>query len=123
MRRNWSSRPMRKLWIIVFVVASLVSVAQKTEWQHGVIVAVAKHPDSQAADSQVSSYEISVRVGNSVYVVSYVVPRNSTMVEYRVGADLVVLVEETRLTFNDLQGNPHTVKILRKETAAATEKR
>jgi len=113
---------MRKLWIIVLVFASLVLLAQKTEWQHGVIVAVAKNPDSQVADSLVSSYDISVRVGSSVYVVSYVVPKNSSMVEYRAGADLVILVKGDTLTFNDLQGNPHTVKILRKETAAATEK-
>jgi hypothetical protein len=113
---------MRKQWIIVLVFASLVSMAQKTEWQHGVIIGVEKQPDSQVADSQLSTYDISVRVGSTVYLVSYVVPKNSSMVEYRVGADLVVLVGETTLTFNDLQGNPHTVKILRKETAAPAGK-
>ena len=113
---------MGRQWIVAVIFASLMSVAQKSEWQHGVIVSVTKHAESQVADPHVSSYDIALKVGESVYVVLYTVPKNSSMVEYRVGADLVVLVSTTTLTFNDLRGYPHTVKILRKQIVSHGEK-
>lgn len=114
---------MGRQWIVVLVFASLMSLAQESGWQHGVIVAVTKHADSQTADPDVSNYDISLRVGSEIYVVSYTVPGSSSGVEYRVGSDLVVLVKGATLTFNDLLGNPHTVAILRKEPAPESRKR
>ena len=108
---------MRQQWIVALVFASVISVAQQAKWQHGIILAVVKHADSQRADPNVTSYDISLRVGETVYVVLYNAPRNSSMVEYRVGGDVVVLVDRTNLTINDIQGNAHTVKILRRESS------
>lgn len=108
---------MRQPWIVALVFASVISVAQQSDWQHGIILAVVKQADSQHADPNVTSYDISLRVAKTVYVVLYTAPRNSSMVEYRVGADVVVHVEKTNLTINDIQGNAHTVKILRRESS------
>ena len=108
---------MRQQWIVALVFASVISVAQQAKWQHGIILAVVKHADSQHVDPNVTSYDISLRVGKTVYVVLYNAPRNSSMVEYRVGGDVVVLVDRTNLTINDIQGNAHTVKILRRESS------
>ena len=106
---------MSRQLIIVLIFASLVSASQKQEWQHGIIVSVDKHSESQTSDSHQSSYDIALRVGDVIYVVIYTVPGSSSTVDYRVGTDLVVLVTEPTLTFNDLQGNPHTVEIIRKQ--------
>jgi hypothetical protein len=110
---------MRRQCIIALVFASLISLGQQSGWQHGVILAVVKHAESQNTDPNVTSYDISLRVGNTIYVVLYTAPKNSSMVEYRVGADVVVRVQGTDLTVNDIQGNAHTVKILRSESTAA----
>jgi hypothetical protein len=113
---------MRRHWIALLIFASVMAVGQKSEWQHGVIVAVMKHAEPQAADSQTSNYDITVRVGDYVYVVLYTVPKNSSTVEYRVGSDVVVLVGDSTLTINDVQGIPHRGRILsRKEITERKE--
>jgi hypothetical protein len=112
---------MGRKWIFVFVFASLISVAQKSEWQQGIITEVVHHTAAQ--DAKESNYDISVRVGNVIYVVLYSVPGSTSVAQYRVGVDLMVLVKGATLTFNDLQGNAHRVKILRKQTPAASTKR
>jgi len=113
---------MKRKWIVVLIFASLMSLAQNSEWQHGVILAVQQRTNSQGTDSKVGSYDITVRIGKHIYVVSYTDPNNSTIAQYRVGADFVVRVNGDTLTFNDLQGNPHTLKILRSETTSESQK-
>jgi hypothetical protein len=111
---------MRRQWVVALVFASVISLGQQARWQHGVVLSVTKHAESPEMDPHFTSYDVSLRVGKTMYVVLYTVPRNSSMVEYRVGSDLVVHVQGTKLTFNDIQGNAHTVKILRSESIDGT---
>ena len=112
---------MRRHWVGLLVFASVMAFAQKSEWQHGVIVAVTEQAGSQPADSQTSSFDVAIRVGDYVYDVLYTVPKNSSTVEYRVGSDVVVLVGDSTLTVNDVQGIPHRGRILSKK--AITERK
>jgi hypothetical protein len=107
---------MRQQWIVVLVFASLISsVAQDSGWQQGIILSVKKHSDQQNTDSNMSSYDISVRAGTTIYLILYTAPRNSSMVEYRVGADILVKDKGGTLMFHDLQGKTHSVRIVRRE--------
>lgn len=111
---------MRRQWLAIIAFASLISLAQDSAWQHGVITAVTEQPAAETSD--ISKYDISIRVGDTVYLVLYTAPRNTSVVQYRVGADLPVLVEGAMLTVNDLQGNAHRLQILRKQTTAPNQK-
>jgi hypothetical protein len=114
---------MRKQWMVVLVFASLISsVAQQSAWQQGIILSVEKHRDQQNTDSHLSTYDISVRAGSTIYFILYTAPRNSSMVEYRVGADLLVKDEGGILMFHDFQGKIHSVKIVRREPITERKK-
>jgi hypothetical protein len=71
----------------------------------------------------VTSYDISVRVGNTVYVVLYTPPLGDDTVRYVAGRDLLVLAGEETITYNDMLGNSLQVPIITRTmiTAPSTQ--
>jgi len=78
----------------------------------GTVTEVVKHPGETSATAGGVKYDVSVKVGNTIYVVLYTPPNGTSIVEYRVGADLPVLIGDKTLTFNDLTGDKHELPIL-----------
>lgn len=70
-----------------------------------------------------TSYDISVRVGNTVYVVLYTPPLGDDTVRYVAGRDLLVLAGEKTITYNDMLGNSLQVPIITRTmiTAPSTQ--
>jgi hypothetical protein len=105
--------------------AGVLALAQtpSPQWQPGTITSVTAHsngPGERASDT--AQYDVSVKVGNTVYVVLFTPPNGSNTVEYRRGFELLVLVGTDALTFNkkgDLSGATTKVPILRKEVLPA----
>src|ERR1700739_1185512 len=125
--RQWDSW-MRRLFIVVLMCgACALAFAQTTPplWQPGTITAVAPH--SHRLGEQTSNtvqYDVSIEVGNTVYVVLYDPPVGSNTVEYRVGFNLLVLLGTDVLTFNQpgqLSGKAKEVPILSKEVLPAQD--
>jgi hypothetical protein len=75
------------------------------------------------ADARVTSSEVSVRVGNTAYGVLYAAPVGTDNVRYETGRELLVLVGEDTITYNDMLGNSFQVPILSRATAAPLEGR
>lgn len=65
-----------------------------SKYQVGTITAVQAHRGASAADPSMTSYEVSVRVGNTLYVVLYTPPQGGDAVQYVAGSDLLVLAGE-----------------------------
>jgi len=97
------------------------SDAAKPAYQVGTVVEVKAH---QPAAKNVSGkqYDISIKVGNTIYVVLYTAPPGSTDPQYRTGVDGPVLVQGKTLKFNDILGNSHELPILRKQAAPPDSK-
>jgi hypothetical protein len=113
---------MRKHWITALILLTLLSAfAQDSKWSSGTITSVIRHSPPNS-DPSMTSYDVAVKVGPTVYVVLYTVPTSLNMAEYRTGADFMVMVEGDTLTFNDVQGVSHKTQILRKETAETQQK-
>jgi hypothetical protein len=55
---------------------------------------------------------MSLRVGNTEYVVLYTPPDGTDVVEYRLGRDGLVLVGTDTIKFSDMLGRPREVPIL-----------
>lgn len=111
---------MRRLIIVMMCGASVLAFAQtsSSQWQTGTITAVTTHlygPGERASDAV--QYDVTVKVGNTVYVVLYTPPSGSNTVEYRRGVDLLVQVGTDTLTFNkgQLSGTTEVVPVLHKE--------
>jgi len=99
-------------------VFALPQSAAKTKYRIATILAVAPH-DSNDNVSSALTYDVSVRVGNTVYVVLYTPPLGMQSAKYAAGAEVVVLVGEKTITYNDISGNSIEVPILRRKTIAA----
>ena len=95
------------------------SAATKTKYQIATVLAVAPHDSNASADSSTLTYDVSVRIGNTVYVVLYTPPLGMQNAKYAAGAEVVVVVREKTITYNDISGNSIEVPILRRKTIAA----
>jgi hypothetical protein len=88
-----------------------------SKYQVGTITAAQCHQAADA-DARVTSNEVSVRVGNTAYGVLYAAPVGTDNVRYETGRELLVLVGEDTITYNDMLGNSFHVPILSRTTVA-----
>ena len=93
------------------IVVSEQETASMSKYQVGTITAAQCHQAADA-DARVTSCEVSVRVGNTAYGVVYAAPAGSDHVRYETGRELLVLVGEDTITYNDMLGNSFQVPIL-----------
>ena len=93
------------------IVASEQEIASASKYQVGTITAAQCHQAADA-DARITSCEVSVRVGNTAYGVLYAAPVGMDNVRYETGRELLVLVGEDTITYNDMLGNSFQVPIL-----------
>ena len=82
----------------------------RSKWQVGTITAEQCHQVADA-DPSITSCEVSLKVGNTVYVALYKPPFGVDTV-FATGRDLEVSIGEKTLMFNDLLGDSFQVQIL-----------
>jgi hypothetical protein len=97
------------------IVASEQETASVSKYEVGTITA-AQCRQGADADARVTSCEVSVRVGNTAYGVLYAAPIGTGNVRYETGRELLVLVGEDTITYNDMLGNSFQVPILSRVT-------
>jgi hypothetical protein len=89
-----------------------------SKYQPGTITAVTTHRSAtEEPDGNVARYDVSVKVGDTVYVVMYTPPNGANGVEYSAGLSVLVLVGSDTLTFNSKLTGTTVVPILHRETA------
>jgi hypothetical protein len=94
----------------------------QAKWQVATVTAVQPYqvPD---ADPSVTSYKVSLSVGNIVYVV-LTTPRPGTDIgQYARGRRVLVLVGDHTITYNDILGNSFQVPILSRTTVTPRSSR
>ena len=114
---------MHKLfWRLILFSASLPGLSQNpaAKYQPGTIMAVTRHQNSAAeGDPGIARYEVSIKVGNTIYVGLYTPPDNSNQVEYSAGLERLVSVGTDTLTLPSTKTGTVEVPILRRETLQA----
>jgi len=100
--------------------ADLVPTREASEAQKGqvaTIIAVQPHGLTSHAQTAVSSYDVSLRIGNTLYLVLYTPPPASVdTIQYGVGGEIRVLPGENKITFTDELGDSLEAPILSKTT-------
>ena len=89
----------------------------QSKWQVGAITAVQRHQVADA-DPSITSCEVSLKVGDTVYDVLYKPPFGTDTV-FATGRDLEVLICEKTLMYNDLLGDSFQVPILSRAIVTA----
>jgi len=105
------------LFLIVFTI--FPAIGQSTSKYHvGTITEVKVHQAAGTGVSDAASYDVSVKVGDTIYVVLYIPALGEETVKYAAGRDLLVLVGKNTITYNDLLGRSFAVPIESQKPAA-----
>jgi hypothetical protein len=94
----------------------------EAKWQVGTVTAVQPYKVPNA-DPSVTSYKVSVRVGNTVYVVLNTPRPGSDIGIYARGRQIPVLVGDHTITYNDRLGNSFQLPILSHTTVPPQDSR
>ena len=110
---------LRFVTIFLVCLTTLQTFGQSTsKWVVGTITDVRIHQTPDPDDFNTVSYDVSVKVGNTVYVVLYTPPLGEETVKYAAGRDLLVLVEKSTIRYNDMLGQSYDVPIESQRPAA-----
>jgi len=111
---------MRRLTaVIALCLLTFPGLCQSTsKWQVAIITGVKPRQDAGDDVSGPASYDISVKVGDTVYVVLYTQPLGEIPAKYATGHELLVLVGRNTITYNDILGQSHEVSIESQRSAA-----
>ena len=109
-----------RIWLGVILVCltvpSAIGQTPSSKYQPGTIMAVTPRQKPGQPDSDVTQYDVSVRVGNTKYAVLFTPPSGVNTVKYLVGDQLLVLVGSKTLTFNSPVSGKTEVPIISRET-------
>ena len=82
-----------------------------SKWQAATITEVKPHPAAGEDASDPITYDVSVKVDDTIYLVRYTTPAGDIAPKYAAGRELLVLVGKNTITYNDLLGRSLQVPI------------
>ena len=82
-----------------------------SKYQIAMIAEVKQHQAAANSSSDPASYDVSVKVGDTLYVVLYTPAFGDLPAKYATGRELLVLVGKTTITYNDMLGRSLQVPI------------
>jgi hypothetical protein len=111
---------LKAMGVVLICLLTLPALCQsKSNYQVGTITAVNPHQSGDAASSDAPSYDVSLRVGDTVYTVLYTPPLRTNTVNYAAGREILVLVGKNTISYNDLLGVSHEAPIVSRRPAGA----
>jgi hypothetical protein len=110
---------LRLVGLVLICLTTFSAFCQSTsKYQVGTITEVKVHQAAGSGASDAASYDVSVKVGDTIYVVLYTPPLGEGTVKYAAGRDLLVLVGKNTITYNDILGRSFAVPIESQKSAA-----
>ena len=110
---------LRLVGLFLIFLTTFSAFGQSTsKYQVGTITEVKAHQIVGSGASDVATYDVSVKVGDTIYVVLYTPPLGEITVKYAAGRDLLVLVGKNKITYNDILGQSYDVPIESQQPAA-----
>jgi hypothetical protein len=101
--------------LIVVATLCLLTVAalgqSRSKYQLAIITEVKPRKAAGDTASDPTSYDVSVKVGDTIYVVLYTQPLGEIPAKYETGRELLVLVGKNTITYNDMLGRSLQVPI------------
>ena len=110
---------LRLVSILCILLAAFPAFCQSArKYQVGTITEVRSHQNAEVGASDAVGYDVSVKVGDTIYTVLYTPALGEGTVKYIAGRDLVVLVGETTIQYTDILGQSHELQIESRRPAA-----
>lgn len=102
----------RLVCLLALCLSALPAFCQSTsKYQIATILDVKPHGKAGVRASDVTSYDVSVQVGDTIYVGRYTPPLGEIDVKYVAGRQILVEVGKQAITYNDILGRSHEVPI------------
>ena len=102
----------RLIVVVTLCLLTLAALGQSTsKYQVAIITEVKARQVAGDSASDASSYDVSVKVGDTIYVVLYTQPLGEIPAKYATGHELLVLVGKNTITYNDILGRSLQVPI------------
>jgi len=109
----------RLIVIVTLCLLALAALGESTsKYQVGMITEVKPRQATGDGTSDPTSYDVSVKVGDTIYVVLYTQPLGEIPAKYETGNELLVLVGKNTITYNDMLGRSLQVPIESQRPAA-----
>ena len=110
---------LRLAGLFLILLTTFLPFGQSTsKYQVGTITEVKLHQSAGGGASDAASYDVSVKVGDTIYVALYTPAPGEETVKYAAGRDLLVLVGKNTITYNDILGRSFVVPIESQKPAA-----
>ena len=103
---------------LIFLTIAPAFGQSTSKYQVGTITEVKVHQTAGSGASDAASYDVSLKVGDTIYVLLYTPPLGEETVKYAAGRDLLVLVGKSTVTYNDILGRSFEVSIESQKSAA-----
>jgi hypothetical protein len=103
--------------ICICLVAFPAFCESAANYQVGTITAVKPHYPTGDEGSEIVRYDVSVKVGDTIYLTLYAPPFGMNTVKYAAGRDVLVVVGKKTITYNDMLGRPIEVPIVSQQSA------
>jgi hypothetical protein len=109
----------RLIAVIGLCLLTFPALCQSTsKYQVAIITEVKARQAAGDGTSDPASYDVSVKVGDIIYVVLYTQPLGELPAKYARGHELLVLVGKNTITYNDMLGRSLQVPIESQRPAA-----
>jgi hypothetical protein len=109
----------RLIGVIALCLLSFPALCQSTsKYQVATIIEAKAHRPAGDGASDATSYDVSVKVGDTIYVALYTPPLGELPPKYAEGRELLVLVGKNTITYNDMLGRSLQVPIQSQRSAA-----
>jgi hypothetical protein len=109
----------RLIVVVTLCLLALAALGQSTsKYQVAMITEVKPRQAPGDGTSDPTSYDVSVKVGDTIYVVLYTQPLGEIPAKYETGHELLVLVGKNTITYNDMLGRSLQVPIESQRPAA-----
>lgn len=122
---TWTRCALRCSVTLISVWVSIVPMlcqSPKPAYQLGTILSVRHDENPAGKGPPAKGYDISLKVGHTIYVVLYIPPPGTYGAQYSAGHQLLVLVGDDTITFNDVLGKSRSVPILSRKTEVESSK-
>lgn len=109
---------LRLMCVICVCLAAFPAFCQsESKYQVATITDVKPHQPAGGGASAVASYDVSVKVGGTIYTVLYTPPLGMNTVKNAAGRDLLVLVGAKAIRYNHILGQSFDVPIISQKSA------
>ncbi len=112
---------LKSLFLIILCAVALPAFCEPSaKYEVATILDVKPHQTAGDNSSSAASYDISIKVGGTVYLVLYTDTLGTSTVKYAAGRELLVYVGKKTITYNDILGRSQEIPIISQKPAKTT---